>query len=209
MRKIAEAIEYSPTAIYVHFKDKSELMHELCRCDFGQLGAGAIELAKVADPIERIRQMGAAYIRFGVERPNHYRLMFMTPINPADIQPTEEDLARKDDPAQSGYAALVHAIREGIQAKRFRPELNDDVELIAQTFWAAVHGVTSLQVAKADDPWMNWAPLDARINAMIDAIVAGMTIDARANPSPNPNPRRLAPAATRGRRSKTQRGRGG
>src|SRR5215213_11936500 len=34
MRKIAEAIEYSPTAIYVHFDDKADLMRELCIRDF-------------------------------------------------------------------------------------------------------------------------------------------------------------------------------
>jgi AcrR family transcriptional regulator len=209
MRKIAEAIEYSPTAIYVHFKDKGELMHELCRCDFAEMSAGANDLAKIADPIERIRAMGESYIRFGVARPNHYRLMFMTPINPDDIRPTEEDLARKDDPAQSGYAALSLAIREGIAARRFRPELNDDVELIAQTFWAAVHGVASLQVAKADDPWLTWAPLDARIKAMIDAIIAGMTVGAREGTRDDAPQPRLAPAPSRGDRAKPPRGRGG
>jgi len=178
MRKIAEAIEYSPTAIYVHFKDKSDLMHELCRCDFGQLSSRSAELSSVRDPIERIRSMGEGYIRFGVEHPNQYRLMFMTPIDPADIQPSEEDLARKEDPAQSGYAALVQAIREGAAAGRFRPEYREDVELIAQTFWAAVHGVASLQVAKFNDPWVHWTPLDVRIRAMIDAIITGMTLPA-------------------------------
>ena len=34
MRKIAEKIEYSPTAIYLHFKDKEALVHELCLHDF-------------------------------------------------------------------------------------------------------------------------------------------------------------------------------
>ncbi len=37
MRKIAERIEYSPTAIYFHFKDKDALMRELCEMDFSTL----------------------------------------------------------------------------------------------------------------------------------------------------------------------------
>src|SRR6478672_1413373 len=79
MRKIAEAIEYSPTAIYVHFKDKAELMQQLCQHDFRSLAHVFQDLAKIADPVERIRQTGHTYIRFAAGNPNHYRLMFMTP----------------------------------------------------------------------------------------------------------------------------------
>ena len=39
MRKIADAIEYSPTAIYFHFKDKEALIRELCVTDFRSLAA--------------------------------------------------------------------------------------------------------------------------------------------------------------------------
>src|SRR3954467_1704141 len=80
MRRIAEAIEYSPTAIYVHFRDKQDLMVQLCQSDFVALAIGVAELQKIADPVDRIRRMGHAYIRFGVEHPNHYRLMFMTRV---------------------------------------------------------------------------------------------------------------------------------
>jgi len=37
MRKVAEKIEYSPTAIYLHFADKEELFHELVHEDFARL----------------------------------------------------------------------------------------------------------------------------------------------------------------------------
>ena len=37
MRRIAEKIEYSPTAIYVHFRDKQQLFLELCHCDYRRL----------------------------------------------------------------------------------------------------------------------------------------------------------------------------
>src|SRR6476660_6566466 len=98
MRRIADAIEYSPTAIYVHFKDKQDLLHQICQADFVALAQGVVELQKVADPIERIRRMGHAYIRFGVRHPNHYRLMFMTPVNLprelADNDPNRGDVDR-------------------------------------------------------------------------------------------------------------------
>src|SRR5215204_6778437 len=79
MRKIAEAIEYSPTAIYQHFTDKAELMQQLCEHDFRALGQVSAELTAIADPIERIRKLGHTYIRYAARHPNHYRFMFMTP----------------------------------------------------------------------------------------------------------------------------------
>ena len=52
LRRIAEKIEYSPTAIYVHFKDKLDLLMSICRADFGAFGQMLGELQSVADPIE-------------------------------------------------------------------------------------------------------------------------------------------------------------
>src|ERR1700746_357035 len=82
MRKIAEAIEYSPTAIYLYFKDKDQLINELCHADFRALAQEFQKIARVADPIERLKRTGLTYIEFGIAYPNHYRLMFMTPHPP-------------------------------------------------------------------------------------------------------------------------------
>ena len=78
MRKIAEAIEYSPTAIYQYFRDKSELVLALCEADFEAWGRRFFALKDVRDPVERLRRSGEEYVRFAVENPSHYRLMFMS-----------------------------------------------------------------------------------------------------------------------------------
>jgi len=169
MRKLAEAIEYSPTAIYQHFADKDALIREICRTDFAQLASMSREMQSIADPIERIRQTGYGYIRFAVEHPEHYRLMFMTPQKPG---PAPEDLERKGDPEQDGYAALKLAIEEAMKQGRFKSSLTS-VELIAQVFWAAVHGVASLQITH-DDCWVEWTPLEDRIRTTVDGILDGL-----------------------------------
>src|SRR4051794_5517248 len=204
MRKIADAIEYSPTAIYVHFKDKQDLLAELCREDCSRLSAGTVELAKITDPIARIRAMGRAYIEFAVRHPTHYRLMFMTPLGPNRPAPSDDDLCRKDDPAQNAFAALIAAVREAAAAGRFRRELRNDHALIAQTLWAAVHGVASLQIAKADDPWVEWAPLERRIDAMVDGIIRGLVRDE----SPRSSVRTRSFPATLKRRASSRQKRG-
>src|ERR1700692_2619553 len=64
MRGIAEKIEYSPTMIYQHFKDKETLIKELCYSDFRELADALQDTLKIADPIERLRKCGEEYVRF-------------------------------------------------------------------------------------------------------------------------------------------------
>ena len=59
MRKIAEKIEYSATAIYLHFADKDALVTELCRHDFRSFAAHFGRAAVSEDPVERLRARGA------------------------------------------------------------------------------------------------------------------------------------------------------
>src|SRR5512143_3975970 len=65
MRKVAEKIEYSPTAIYVHFADKEDLFHQLCQEDFARLAAVFHGAGMPSDPVERIQQIGRVYVQFG------------------------------------------------------------------------------------------------------------------------------------------------
>jgi AcrR family transcriptional regulator len=170
MRTIAERIEYTPTAIYYHFKDKDALIRELCDTDYGALSDEFQKIAMVADPIDRLRAMGRAYAQFAFERPNHYRLMFMTPTPAGDLGP----LDRKGKPDQDAYAFLVWTLGQAIEAGRLRPEYRD-VDLTAQIAWAAVHGIIALHIAKGKDPWMEWRPLSQAVEAMLDLLIRGFT----------------------------------
>ncbi len=179
MRRIAEKIEYSATAIYFHFKDKEALLKELCNQDFLSLAQGLLEIQKIADPIEQLRQIGLAYIQFGITHPNHYRLMFMTPHPP--VEP-DDDGPQKGNPEEDAYAFLVEIVAGCIRAKRFLPQY-DDVELVSQTMWAGVHGVISLQIAKCNDGWIDWRELETRSSTMIDILIAGLLRDEPSKPT--------------------------
>jgi len=171
MRRVAEKIEYSPTAIYVHFADKNELFHELCQQDFGHLAEVFQSSAMSTDPVERLKQIGRTYIEFGVHYPNHYRFMFMTP-HPL-MEPNEEECEKMGNPEVDAYAFLKWAVQQAISAGRFREELTD-AELVSQTLWAAVHGVISLNIAKCKDPWVDWRPVQDRAEAMLDVTMRGL-----------------------------------
>lgn len=134
MRRIAESIEYSPTIIYHYFQDKEALVESLCREDFGNLLAVLNTQPPPEDPVEWIRQLGKAYSQFGLQYPNHYRFMFMTPAKPEHEAPLEEN----------AYLLLRAAAVKAIQSERFRPL---DPDTVAQVLWSAVHGPVSLLIA--------------------------------------------------------------
>src|ERR1700745_454850 len=153
MRKIADAIERSATAIYLYFKDKNELINELCHADFRALAHEFQKIAQMRDPLERLKQAGLNYIEFGLSHPNHYRLMFMTPHPPH----TPEIEASKGNPKEDAYAFLKVVVGECVKSDLFRQEFSD-VEAVSQLLWAGVHGVVSLQVAKGEEDWVDWKP---------------------------------------------------
>lgn len=143
MRGIAEAIEYSPTTIYHHFEDKDDVVRSLCELDFARL-LGALASEKPAeDPVEQIRRLGLAYARFGLENPNHYRFMFMTPGK----------LETPQDHSESGlqsFGLLRGAVERAVAAGRLR---SGDPDTMAQVLWASLHGVVALLITLPPEHW--------------------------------------------------------
>lgn len=176
MRRIADSIEYSPTAIYVHFRDKQDLFEQILRSDFDALAIEFRKLATIQDPIERIRASGLQYIRFAVEYPHHYKLMFMTPFAGDQKPLAEEDLKKRGNPDIDSYAFLYTAVEAALAAGRFRSELRD-AQLVTQVLWAGVHGVASLEIAMRCDKWIDWRPIEHRAALMVDTCLRGLLAD--------------------------------
>jgi AcrR family transcriptional regulator len=176
MRAIAEKIEYSPTVIYNYFKDKDALVLELCQSDFGQLAEHLHEAARIAHPVQRLRQCGREYVRFALSHPNHYRLMFMTPypFRAGDPDHEQHKAEVKGNPETDAYAFLTTLVRQVADAGRLHGA-NPNIELIAQTLWAGLHGVIALEIAMGcDKQWTAWQSIDLRTEAMLDAMTFGL-----------------------------------
>jgi AcrR family transcriptional regulator len=169
MRRIADRIEYSPTAIYFHFRDKETLLREICDADFLTLAHEIAVVAQIADPIERLRAIGLAYFRFGMNYPNHYRLMFMTPHPPLG----DDHEIERGNPEEDAYALLKSIVAQAIAEGKFQEGITD-VDLAAQTVWAGMHGVIALQIAKGNDNWVDWRPLEQRAELMNETLLNGL-----------------------------------
>ena len=167
MRRIAERIEYSPTAIYFHFRDKDALLAELCDCDFRSFAEGFQVIARIADPVARLRAAGEAYVDFGLKNPSHYRLMFMTP------KTAQSQTLEKGNPEEDAYAFLKTIVAELGEKNLLREDFSDP-DLAAQVIWSAVHGVVALEIAKCKDEWVEWRPIEARTEQTIEMILRGV-----------------------------------
>src|SRR5262245_25023610 len=78
MRRVAERIGYSATTIYRYYEDKDDLLFAVVNEGFSEFARQLTEAAEnVSNPLKRIEALGQAYIRFGLENPVYYQMMFM------------------------------------------------------------------------------------------------------------------------------------
>jgi AcrR family transcriptional regulator len=86
MRSIAQAMGYSHGALYYHFKEKADLFYTLVNQDFNTLLDRQREMlarTRMGD-LGQLQKLMQEFIRFGLENPYHYEIMFM--INNPELQ---------------------------------------------------------------------------------------------------------------------------
>ncbi len=170
MRAVANKIGYSATSIYLYFSDKEQLLRAVVDADVLKLAQALQSTLKISDPLERFLQFGKHYVQFALANPNHYRMMFMTQHPPCD--PALSSI-EQHNPEQDAYAQLIGVVNNACEAGIFKDELTDPV-LIAQTIWAAMHGLCALQINLAEDAWIDWRPMETRIEMMVNMCLHGL-----------------------------------
>ncbi|MFK0299256.1 TetR/AcrR family transcriptional regulator [Brevundimonas sp. NPDC090276] len=164
IRKIADEVGLSSTALYMHFADKSEMLHEICRGAFESLIASHQKLLVEDQPAEvRLRRMIEAYIEFGFENPNAYRLTYLT--RPVEAREGAQTVAQET--GFELFRAFVEVVEQAVTAGKMR----GDPATIAQTIWACGHGIVSLRITK---PYFEWADRDELTRTMLDALFSGL-----------------------------------
>jgi AcrR family transcriptional regulator len=167
MRKVAQRIEYSPTTIYLYFKDKGELFQAICEEMFAKLSRKLEEQAKKRaaeanpDPVEALREGLQIYAKFALKNPEHYTVTFMLPRN--QVAPFDGSMG------QQTFQFLRGAVTACVEAGVFR---DVDIEAVSQSLWAAVHGVVALLIAKCDNfPFIKPERL---VDETIDTMIRGL-----------------------------------
>lgn len=164
VRAVAEAAGVTPPSIYLHFADKDELLVAVCEKNFEELSL-AVEraAAEAGDPLEALRQAGAAYVRFGLARPEQYRILFM---RSAGSKTEHLELQRLRD--SSGFNFLLDTVLECMHRGLIRTA---DPMFVAVGMWSLVHGLTSLMISK---PAFEWPELDELLEHVTRTYLDGL-----------------------------------
>ena len=138
IRSIAKEIEYSPRTIYLHFKDKDELLYNLSIKAFTLFREAFESVLTINEPFERLLAMNKAYFRFAFENPGFYDLMFIlkAPMN-TDYNKEGWDIGLRS------HQILQEIVRDCQKAGYFK---SMDVEVMAFSIWSYAHGVISLKI---------------------------------------------------------------
>lgn len=173
MRRIAERIEYSPTTIYLYFRDKSEILDEICEQTFARLAKTLERIeTKELEPLDVLREGCQAYINFGLRNRHQYRLTFM-------VSSESED--REDEPRYEGsmgeraFGFLERSVGRCVEAGYFR---SLEVAVASQVVWVSIHGLTSLLITlgENDFPWVEKKRL---ISETLETLLRGLMREGR------------------------------
>lgn len=164
IRKIADEVGLSSTALYMHFAEKGEILHEICREAFQALiDANATISERPNDPVDRVRQMLEAYVAFGFANPNAYRLAYMT--RPVELRDGAQSAAR--ELGHDLFRSFEMAVEDAETAGRLRGGARET----AQALWAGAHGVVSLIITK---PYFDWVERDVLVQTLLDGLFMGL-----------------------------------
>ena len=158
IRAITARAGVSPTALYLHFADKDELLGAVCDAAFEDLREflRVAATARARAPREQLQAMGEAYIEFAQQRPGHYRILFATPgyLN-ATIQPGQAP----EDPGMEAFQELV-------QVTALCLGQGDDPVAVALQLWIGLHGFVSLRAVM---PAFGWPSSEEFLRGLFEA----------------------------------------
>ncbi|MEO8685885.1 MAG: TetR/AcrR family transcriptional regulator [Devosia sp.] len=128
LRELARLVGVSPAAPYRHFDSRISLLEALAITGYQRFSKAMHAVERDSAPEERVARMGETYVRFALDNPNLFRLMF-SPELKRDSRP---GLRMAADAAFDTLRAVTAALPEG------------EKRIGALRAWAQVHGLAVL-----------------------------------------------------------------
>ena len=148
LREAARRAGVSHSAPAHHFGDKNGMLAAFAESGFEMLGeklAAARESAAGRSAADRLAAVGAAYVRFAVDRKPYFDVMFRSGLD----RPAHEGLQGR---AGQAFAVLMGAVEDLISESGL-PEV--DPRHVAVYFWSLAHGLASLAVDGSMPPGLS------------------------------------------------------
>ena len=167
VRKIAERVQYSPTTLYLYFKDKNEILFYCCESGFKKMLEQNIALGLISDPIERLHQMGVNYLNFGLEYPEYYDLMFIQEAPMSALIDMGAGWSSGDQALEALKMIVQDAMDKGLL-------VSAKVETVAMAVWSMVHGLVSLAIRQRLDKLVPAEDVEKTMHESLDWLLKTM-----------------------------------
>jgi len=165
LRDLARRAGVSPTAPYHHFRSKADLVTALAEDALAALDAASeAAIVGVADPGERLLELGVAYVLFAVDHPERFRLAFRPEMGGPFAEMAGDPTALPED--VPGFRVLLRTMR----AARPPGTPAEAVALGALHAWSLVHGLAALLL---DGPLRPLAADRTRVESLARALLRG------------------------------------
>jgi AcrR family transcriptional regulator len=154
VRAIARRAGVSPTALYLQFPDRDALVTAAVDAGFETFNLELMSAASIeAPPLERLMNMGRAYLTFSEQRPALYAILFSTRRTLVDKDP-EVDRDRS-------LEAVIALLREINPALEYDPACE-----LAMLIWSTLHGYAMLRTVR---PHFEWPESEAFLRRLLAA----------------------------------------
>ncbi len=139
VREVARRAGVSAAAVYRHFDGRNALLATVCEAGFHRFATYLMRCLSARTPRERILGCSAQYLAFGLEHPQDYRVMFLSPAEEVAVF-----LPKGGPEAAPTFQFLVDRVRECQEAGVLRA---GEPTAAALAIWAHVHGLVSLWIS--------------------------------------------------------------
>jgi AcrR family transcriptional regulator len=140
IRKLATRCGYTAPTIYHYFRDKDGLIDALLEERFSRLLQRVRRVRPAADPVDTMRELARAYLRFGLSNQTFYRLMMR------GARDGQERTVHAADEIRAIMTAPIQVLSD--QGRLY----TDDIEAVNQSMWSLLHGLISLRIGNPSYP---------------------------------------------------------
>ncbi len=158
LRAVAREAGVAAPSVYGHFSDLDALLRAVVDRHLSELAAGCLAAANAqAEPTAAVRALALAYVRWGIDHPGAYRVVF-----------EGRAVRLVSDDEHAAFAAGELLLAELTERLGRLPDPPPVPDTRALAVWTAMHGVVSLRIAK---PGYSWPPLLSHVVEVLDPLL--------------------------------------
>lgn len=168
MRGVAAEAGCSPDTVYLHFESEELLLNYVVDEALDILLEFLEKIPDTNDPIRSLRKKLRAYVHFGLQFPQHYRVAYIN-------RPPGRSVTYEDRP-HACYDLLRDSVRACIDQDLVA---STDIDMTSQVLWTIIHGVTSALIVMPKFPWVDREQL---IDQVVDTAIEGFLQNSKKRP---------------------------